>query len=243
MKKKVPNTSVSVAKSVFRKVMSSCQGWVCRREFEQQELIRMNERPIEYEFVFRHLARLYPENVLDVGSGTSALPSVIRSCGFLVTATDSVQGFWQSGMFNRHFHVVEDDITDTKITGKFDLITCISVLEHIEFPGLAVRNMAGLLKEDGHIIMTFPYHEHTYCNNVYLLHDSTYGQENPYITQTFSRRELNSWIEGQDLRIVEQTFWKFWTGDFWTTGKQVIPPVQTDSENLHQMTCILLQKT
>lgn len=77
--------------------------WVCEREFKRQELGRLNERPIEYGFVFNRMAELYPKRILDVGTGTTAVPSVMRTCGPIVTASDNVRDYWPHGMFNRHY--------------------------------------------------------------------------------------------------------------------------------------------
>jgi len=116
------------AKQVIKSQLNLYQKWVCRREFESQAFTRLNERPIEFGFVFRKLGEIYPRTILDVGTGTTALPHLMRNCGFLVTAIDNVHDYWSSGMINRHYHVIDDDITATRLTDTFDLITCISVL-------------------------------------------------------------------------------------------------------------------
>ena len=77
--------SKAVKKSV-RTFMNRYPKWVCKREFESQSFKRFNERPVEFGFVFRKLSELYPRTILDVGTGTTALPHVMRNCGFLVTA-------------------------------------------------------------------------------------------------------------------------------------------------------------
>lgn len=91
----------------------------------------INERPIEYGFALKHLSEIYVVEVLDVGTGKTAWPHIMANCGFKVTAIDKIEGYWKGGFFNRHYNVINDDITKTKITKKFDLITCISALEHI----------------------------------------------------------------------------------------------------------------
>lgn len=63
---------------------------IIKHEYENQKFTRINERPIEYRFVFHHLSRLHPTNVLDVGTGTTGLPHLIKNCGFLVTAIDNI---------------------------------------------------------------------------------------------------------------------------------------------------------
>jgi 2-polyprenyl-3-methyl-5-hydroxy-6-metoxy-1,4-benzoquinol methylase len=202
----------------------------------------LNERPVELGFVFRKLGELYPRTVLDVGTGTTALPHVMRTCGCVVTATDNVRDYWPSGMQNRHWHIIDDDISKTQLSDTFDLITCISVLEHIQEPDIAVKNLFRLLKPDGHLILTFPYSDKSYVRNVYELPGSSYGKGAPYITQSYSRRELDRWLHENHGKIVDQEYWQFWDGDHWTVGRQVIPPRSVTAADKHQLTCILMRK-
>ncbi len=234
---------LKIVRSTARKIVGLPAQWMCKREFESQSFTRFNERPVEFAFVFRKLAEIYPVNVLDVGTGTTALPHLMRNCGCLVTAIDNIQDYWSLGMINRHYHVIHDDIRHTKLTSKFDFITCISVLEHIENAKDAVRSMLGLLNDDGHLILTCPYSEREYVRNVYKLPGSSYGQSAPYITQSFSRKELDSWLQDDDVSIVEQEYWQFWDGDFWTVGQQIIPAKRASADDKHQLTCIHIHKT
>ena len=145
-------------------------------------------------------------------------------------------------MGNRHYYIINDDITNSLIDEKFDLITCISVLEHIEKSDIAIRNMFNLLNVYGYLIITFPYTENSYVKNVYKLAGSSYNQNVPYICQSFSRNEINKWIQDNNGKIIDQEFWQFWDGEYWTVGKQVIPPIKVNSTDKHQISCILIQK-
>lgn len=214
----------------------------CREEYDRQRFEKFNERPVEFAFVFRHLAELYPKSVLDVGTGKTSLPHLIRTCGNMVTATDNVKDYWPAGMVNRHYWVVDDDITDTKLPGQWDLVTCISVLEHVKAHDAAVRNLFKLVKTGGYVIITCPYNERTYHPNVYSLSDSAYGKDEPYETQSFSRIQLDRWCSESNAEIIEQEFWQFWTGELWTQGKQIIPPVKANASQPHQLTCLLLRR-
>lgn len=79
-----------------------------------------------------------------------------------MTATDNIKNYWPFGMMNRHYYVINDDITKTKLTDRYDLIACISVLEHIQDADNAVKNKFVLLKDKGSLILTFPYNENGY---------------------------------------------------------------------------------
>lgn len=216
---------------------------ICRSEFESQSFRWINERPIEFRFLFDRICRSNAKTVLDVGTGTTSLPRLLRTCGYLVTATDNIRDYWPDGMTNRHYHVVNDDITATNIRESFDFVTCISVVEHIRNHTAAVRNMIKLLNENGSLIVTCPYSEQTYIANVYDLPDAGYGKDNPYICQSFSRMEINSWLEDSGAQIVAQEYWQVFTGEYWTVGEKLRIPVQVTKNDRHQLTCIHLKKT
>lgn len=214
----------------------------CENEYVEHKFMRFNERPIEFSFVFAQLVKTCPKTVLDVGTGTTALPHMIRNCGFEVTAVDNVRDYWPSGMFNRHYHVIDDDITNTKLTRKFDMVTCVSVLEHIEKFDDAVSNMLGLLNPGGHLVLTCPYNENEYLENVYKMEDAGYGKNLPFVCQVYSRKQLDSWLNNNNSRLVEQQFWQFWDGKYWTFGNQLTPPKMVTKDDLHQLSCMLIQK-
>jgi SAM-dependent methyltransferase len=159
-----------------------------------------------------------------------------------VTAIDNIYDYWPKGMFNRHFYVIQDDITHTGLTKKFDLITCVSVLEHIPNYKAAVQSMFNCLHPRGHLVLTFPYNEKKYIENVYKIPGAGYGQDAPQICQVFSRNELDNLMKTNNGLILEQEYWEVFTGDFWTFGERLYPPRQVDKSEIHQLTCILCQK-
>jgi 2-polyprenyl-3-methyl-5-hydroxy-6-metoxy-1,4-benzoquinol methylase len=215
---------------------------ICRREYENQKFSRINERPIEYRFVFHHLTSLWPTRVLDVGTGSTALPHLMMNCGFHVTAIDNIYDYWPDGMFNRHFFVMHNDIVKTQLRAEFDFITCISALEHIKEFDEAVGSMFRLLRPGGHLAITCPYQEARYVENVYKMKGASYGQDLPYVCQMFSRDEVSHWLDKNNGLLADQEFWEFWTGDFWTFGNLVSPPRRVSATERHQLTCLLLQK-
>jgi SAM-dependent methyltransferase len=229
-------------RTACKRVLTAFPRWQREREFNTQRFIRFNERPAELRFLFSCFLRLYPRKVLDVGTGLTALPSMLRLCGSEVTAIDNVRDYWPRGMMNLHYHVINDDICNPRLQGQYDLITCVSVLEHIEKCDAAVENMFHLLRPGGCLMMSFPYTERRYIRNVYELPGSSYGQNEPYITQSFSRNELDHWMEKSHGAILEQEFWQFWDGDFWTAGRQLLPPKMVDVDGQHQLTCLLIRK-
>ncbi|MDH5189730.1 MAG: methyltransferase domain-containing protein [Gammaproteobacteria bacterium] len=215
---------------------------ICAREYNSQTYMGFNERAIEFSFLFTQLTKLWPKTILDVGTGMTALPHMMRNCGFHVTAIDNIKDYWTNGMVNRHYHIIDDDISNTKLTDTYDVITCISVLEHINDHRAAMMSMYRLLNPGGHLILTCPYTETEYVNNVYTLPESSVHEDFPFITQSFSRNEVDNWLIDSPFNLIEQEYWQFFEGNYWTCGEKLSAPNQVKKENTHQLSCMLFAK-
>ena len=106
---------VSLLRALIREIGGYYGRQICRREFLTQKFSGFNERAVEYKFLFEHLAQVCPKTVLDVGTGKTALPQLIRTCGPLVTAIDNIKDYWPVGMTNRHYHVLDEDILEPTV--------------------------------------------------------------------------------------------------------------------------------
>lgn len=212
---------------------------LCKREYDLRKQGPHNERAAEYAFVFRQLARLWPKTVLDVGTGLTALPQLMTHAGFDVTAIDNMTDFWPSHQTNRHFHVIDDDIVAPKLNRQFDLLTCISVLEHVRDCDAAMASMARLSRPQGHIVLTFPYNETMGCPNVYAIPGSNAPKDLTITTRAYCRADLDRWRRANELAIVEQEYWEFFSGDYWTVGER-ISPRRVEQHERHHITCLLL---
>jgi len=226
---------MNILERVAHRVFCFTLAEVCRREHLDQKSVGLNERIIEYSFALQCIHRTSARTVLDVGSGQSSWPSLLRTCGCIVTAIDEVKGYWRkTTLFNRHFYIIKDDITKPKLSGAFDLITCISTLEHIPNHQDAIRGMFSLLKP-------FPYNELHYVKNVYKLPGAGYSQNAPYICQVFSRGEVNQWLADNPGKILEQEYWGMFNGEFWTFGGRCQPRKVAVTDRHHHIN-ILIQK-
>ena len=125
----------------------------------------------EYPFVAEQLRRQGCEGrgltLLDVGSAVTFFPYYLTQRGFQVTNSDFDGRM--SGHFARTFRLggkslgvnvppayLTVDARDTKLPAQtFDIITCVSVLEHIPQWERAVQEFNRLLKEPGLLILTF----------------------------------------------------------------------------------------
>ena len=215
---------------------------VCSAESASQKFTHHNERPIEYRFALEGLARARPRTVLDVGTGTTAWPHLLRTSGFVITAIDNVRDYWDHQMVNRHWTVLDVDITKLdKFHGPFDAVTCISVMEHIEDHQNAVRNMLGVLAPGGMLVITTPYNHREHCPNVYKRPDALYGQDLPYICRSHSAQEIEQW-QRLGARLKRREMWRLFSGPVWATGDR-IPWEQAISEDSpHQSGCFEFEK-
>ncbi|MBV8552208.1 MAG: class I SAM-dependent methyltransferase [Acidobacteriaceae bacterium] len=233
---------MSPFKAFARQLGNSYIRRICSAESNGQKFNNHNERSIEYRFALGCLARARPKTVLDVGTGTTAWPHLLRNCGFVTTAIDNVHDYWDDQMVNRHWTVLEVDITKPgEFHGAFDAVTCISVMEHIVDHESAVRNMLRLLVPGGSLIITTPYNHHEYCPDVYKRPDALYGQDLPYICRSHSAREIEQWQQ-LGARLKQREMWRLFSGPVWATGER-IPWEQTQSEDSpHQLGCFEFEK-
>jgi SAM-dependent methyltransferase len=211
------------------------------KEQKKRPFPLINERPMEYSFTLNHMKNLCLGKVLDIGSGRSSWPHLLSTCGYDVTAIDKKDGYWNS-FFNRHYLIQHGDIVNSPINVKAQFITCLSVLEHIPEHKKAVINMNNILLKDGYLILTFPYNEKEYHPNIYSHPDAGYGKKANFITQVFSRQEINEWVKATGLTIVDQSYYQIFTGKFWTFGERILPGKSVDKSELHHLTCILFRK-
>lgn len=199
-------------------------------------LDHINERPAEYSFALRALAETNCRSVLDVGTGTTAWPAVLHGCGYTVHAIDNVRDYWTNSLTNRHWRVEDVDIRNPNGSlGRYDAITCISVLEHMEDHLPAVQQMVRSLLPGGLLIITTPYSHHNRCANVYRRPDALYGWDQPYICRSSSAEELEQWI-GCGLRLVSRELWCMFSGPVWATGQRTAWSRATEDQP-HQLGC------
>jgi SAM-dependent methyltransferase len=206
--------------------------WV-KHEHACQAPEPFNERSIEYSFVFDCLGRCRPKSVLDVGTGDTALPNVIRHCGPHVDAIDYTRGYWDGGLINRHWYVQNHDISAEPPAKQYDFVTCVSVIEHIPRAKAAVHNMLKALAPGGSLVITCPYTESRYIEDVYPL----IGVQNRYICRSYSRQEVHAWVV-VGFEIAEQQYWRLFTGDFWRSGNRLPLAEHTGPDQPHQLTCL-----
>lgn len=200
------------------------------------------EQTTDWEFALRAVNLCGPREVLDVGTGATSWPHLLASAGLAVTAIDKVEGYWTGGLFNRHFYVLRDDVTRTRLGREFDLVTCMSTLQHVPAADAAVTGVFDLTKPGGHLVLTFPYNERRYVEDVYSLPGSSYGRAFPFGCHVFSREQLDGWLTRSGGELVAQEYYRVFTGELWSFGERLFPPRHVGVDELHQRTAVLIRK-
>ncbi len=203
----------------------------------------------QYAVALHWLAQRYPKTLLDVGPGPGSWPHLVARTGIAVTAIDNMESPWRGRVlnrqwfFNRHYYVVRDDVTRPKLRQQFDCVTCLSALELIDDHRAAVRGMFSLLKPGGFLILSCPYNERRYVENAYALTNGVDRQASGAICRQYSRAELDGWLADNGGELVESELYRCFTGEFWTMGERLTPPVRVGKDDTHHLACLLIQRT
>ena len=119
-------------------------------------------RQWEYPYVLANLPAVgRRRQVLDAGCGFGCFPFVLADRGFDVHACDRSARVGRrlqrvAARRGRSIRFSSEDLTRTRYpAGRFDDITCISVLEHTRDPVAVVRELGRILKPGGHLLLTF----------------------------------------------------------------------------------------
>jgi SAM-dependent methyltransferase len=211
---------------------------ILKREWEFPPIRELREYVFQFEFAMRAVARHMPREVLDAGSGMSAWPHLLASCGVRVTATDEIDGYWGS-MFNRHYYVQQDDITETRLHRQYDMVTCLGVVTCIEGDRAALRNLFALVKPGGHIVVTCAYRRNEPVPNAYAIPGASYNQ--PFICRMYSQAEIDGWLAENGGELELQEHFRVFTGEYWAHGRRLEPPVRCVPEEA-QYTALCIRK-
>ena len=68
-------------------------------------------------------------------------------------------------------------------------------------------------------------------------HETAQGQPRP-LEGYYPPSELAD----NSVEVVRQEYWRVFSGEFWTFGQRLTPPVETDQHEEHHLSCALLRK-
>ena len=114
--------------------------------------------------VLEILSGLSAKRILDIGAGNGKLCSEIYRAGFEVTGVEfDKKGFeiaqQQYPNINFYNYGVQDDPRDLlKDEAQFDVVVSTEVIEHLFSPHLLPLYAKSILKDNGYLIISTPYH-------------------------------------------------------------------------------------
>ena len=117
--------------------------------------------PLRVDFI-NERANLEGIKVLDVGCGGGILAEALSKLGAKVTGIDASEQ--TIGVAQNHSNAVGSDVSYYQTTieefiankpeEKFDVITCLEMLEHVPSPGEIIKTCSTILKDDGDIFFS-----------------------------------------------------------------------------------------
>ena len=117
--------------------------------------------PARLEYIKQRAQGLAGKNVLDVGCGGGILSESMAHEGAQVTGID--MGDANLTIARMHLYESGEKVTYQKILveelaeqqpGKFDVVTCLEMLEHVPDPASIIRACKKLVKPDGHVFFS-----------------------------------------------------------------------------------------
>lgn len=123
----------------------------------------------EYAHALLALAVPNGSSVLDVGAGSGALSQRLADAGYAITATDFDLRDYRAAPRGVEWDLVNPDIPREITQGTYDAICAIEVLEHVENPLQALRNLRTLLRPGAVLVVSTPHLGHPKSRIKFLL--------------------------------------------------------------------------
>ena len=155
------------------------------------------------------------KNALDVGAGTGNLTGKLLHMGYEVTAVDIssemcaiVQKRYASYVASNKLTVVNQPVENLAFeTGKFDVITCYSVLHHLPDYKATLQSLSMFLRKDGVIYIDHeasPYYWRSEANSMRSLIKAVYFHSNPIINSIYFQ------IIGLKVPLIDYSLSDYW---------------------------------
>lgn len=131
--------------------------WDPEGEFKPLHLIN----PLRLDFINQNAQGLFGKSVIDIGCGGGILAESMAKAGAEVTGLDMAQASLEiaklhgleSGAKVEYVCSTAEDFA-AENAGKFDVVTCMEMLEHVPDPASVVSACAALAKPGGHVFFS-----------------------------------------------------------------------------------------
>ncbi|WMY97219.1 MAG: bifunctional 2-polyprenyl-6-hydroxyphenol methylase/3-demethylubiquinol 3-O-methyltransferase UbiG [Arsenophonus sp.] len=116
--------------------------------------------PLRLNYILKHSNGLYKKKILDIGCGGGILSESISKEGGIVTGIDiskkqievaKKHALKKKYKINYLVETVEEHIKKKK---KYDVITCMELLEHVPYPKSIIKSCQYLIKSSGDIFIS-----------------------------------------------------------------------------------------
>jgi 2-polyprenyl-6-hydroxyphenyl methylase / 3-demethylubiquinone-9 3-methyltransferase len=117
--------------------------------------------PLRTDFIVQHANGLTGKKIVDVGCGGGILAESMAKQGAMVTGIDMGEAPLEIARLHGLESKVTIDYQQTtaeefaqKQTGKFDIVTCMEMLEHVPDPASVIEACYQLVKPGGHVFFS-----------------------------------------------------------------------------------------
>jgi len=124
---------------------------------------KTNANQYIFPTVLQHIPKDKILKILDIGCGNGSLAGELSKLGHTVTALDVSEdgiAIAQTAYPQVKFAVAsvyDDDFRET-VGNDFDYVISLEVIEHLYWPKKLIERCHDVLKKDGHLIVSAPYH-------------------------------------------------------------------------------------
>ena len=122
-------------------------------EYEQSRNARRKQMQEILKFAQRKMGTF--ESLLDIGAGSGILLEVAGEYGFRAVGIESSNSLVAIAK-KYSLKVEQGTFPDTKIKGRFDLITLIDVIEHVNNPSHLIESLGKNLNDKGVVVISTP---------------------------------------------------------------------------------------
>lgn len=139
----------------FEKVAS--QWWDLTGDFKPLHQIN----PLRRQFILQHAEELFGKEVIDVGCGGGILAESLAKLGAKVTGIDMGEEplnvaklhALESGVEVNYQRITAEEMASEN-TARFDVVTCMEMLEHVPDPSSIVQACSSMVKTGGYVFFS-----------------------------------------------------------------------------------------